>query len=419
MSYAIAILGLLGLVFIHELGHFSAAKAVGMRALRFSIGFPPIVAGRQIGDTEYTIGAIPLGGYVKIPGMLRPEPDDLYAVEDALDRNESIPAEHTAAIGEAVDITRGHLTRGRWDEARDSLEPLRAAVAASAELTPLERRRIERGINRVGEGLDPRAYWRSSRRARLIVIVAGPAANAVAAFLILVGLFMSGVPNAVTNHVDAVTAGSPAARAGLQPGDRLVDVNGHPVGPEAARLVIIHSHGKPIQLTVRRANRLIELQPVRPQIMVDSQYHLGFQFGVATRSYSLAAAPGMALSSMWTVTTGTLGALSDRFSSGGQQQLHSVVGIVRYSAEAERSSAPSYVGLLAVISLSLAIFNLLPFLPLDGGHVLMIVIERLRGRMVSRAVFERVSVVGIALMAVLFMIGLQNDLGANLFGQPH
>ena len=74
--------------------------------------------------------------------------------------------------------------------------------------------------------------------------------------------------------------------------------------------------------------------------------------------------------------------------------------------------------LLAFISLSLAIFNLLPFLPLDGGHVLMIALERVRGRMVSRAVFERISVLGIVLMALLFAIGLQNDLGI-LNSEPH
>ena len=78
-----------------------------------------------------------------------------------------------------------------------------------------------------------------------------------------------------------------------------------------------------------------------------------------------------------------------------------------------------YPRLLALISLSLAIFNLLPFLPLDGGHVLMIALERIRGKMVSRAVFERVSVLGIMLMALLFVVGLQNDLSSILNSQPH
>ena len=82
MSVAIAIGGLLLLVAVHELGHFTAAKLTGMRALRFYLGFPPAILKRRYGDTEYGIGAIPLGGFVKIPGMLRPEPGDLYDVED-------------------------------------------------------------------------------------------------------------------------------------------------------------------------------------------------------------------------------------------------------------------------------------------------------------------------------------------------
>ena len=106
MSYAIAILGLLVLIFIHELGHFAAAKAVGMRALNFTIGFPPIIAGKQYGDTEYRIGAIPLGGYVKIPGMLRPEADDLYAIDDLLERPDQLDPAEGLELSNAVDEFR-------------------------------------------------------------------------------------------------------------------------------------------------------------------------------------------------------------------------------------------------------------------------------------------------------------------------
>jgi len=97
----------------------------------------------------------------------------------------------------------------------------------------------------------------------------------------------------------------------------------------------------------------------------------------------------------------------------------STVGIVRYSAQAEQAGVADYLVLLAFISLSLAIFNLLPFLPLDGGHVFLIALEKVRGRMVSRAVFERVSVLGIMLMALMFVVGLQNDLSSILGSQPH
>jgi len=99
VSYFVAIAGLLILILVHEAGHFVAAKAVGMRAIRFSIGFPPLIARRQIGDTEYALGAIPLGGYVKIPGMNRPEAGDLWEIGDLLDRSESLPQADASAIG--------------------------------------------------------------------------------------------------------------------------------------------------------------------------------------------------------------------------------------------------------------------------------------------------------------------------------
>ena len=136
------------------------------------------------------------------------------------------------------------------------------------------------------------------------------------------------------------------------------------------------------------------------------------------RRYAVVHAPTFAASEMWTLTTGTVGALADVVTPSGRSQLHSTVGIVRVSAQAEQAGATDYLVLLAFISLSLAIFNLLPFLPLDGGHILMIALERIRGRMVSRAVFERVSVLGIMLMALLFVVGLQNDLSSILNTQP-
>ena len=109
MSVFVAILGLLLLIFVHELGHFLAAKAVGVRATKFYVGFPPALVRHRRGDTEYGIGAIPLGGYVKIVGMARPQPVDLWRIRDAADEAQlrrtrtratsSTPAGRRAASG--------------------------------------------------------------------------------------------------------------------------------------------------------------------------------------------------------------------------------------------------------------------------------------------------------------------------------
>ena len=139
MSFFIAIFGLLVLVAIHELGHFTAAKATGMRALRFYLGFPPAIVKRTWGDTEYGIGAIPLGGFVKIPGMLRPEAADVYDVEDVLGRAKELDvalAERLAAM--LADLQRS-LDQGRYDDAREAIVRLEAGIAeAGPALAPAD-----------------------------------------------------------------------------------------------------------------------------------------------------------------------------------------------------------------------------------------------------------------------------------------
>jgi regulator of sigma E protease len=419
VTYVVAIVGLLVLVLIHELGHFSAAKAVGMRALRFSIGFPPAVLKRQVGDTEYVLGAIPLGGYVRIPGMLRPDASDLGAVEDMLDRNEELTDEQAAAIAGALDSASRALSRGRPDTAGEELAELRAAVAAAGDSVPAGwRRRIERSIERVSASLDPRSYWRSSRRSRLLVIAAGPLANVLACFVLLSVLAVTGQPGPADTTVARIVAGSPAQRMGLRPGDVVLSVNGVHGGWQRLRSQIMSSDGRPVTVVVRRNGRALTLPRERP-IPLQGAYRLGFDFGQSLVHHSVLDAPAVALSQMWQLTDGTLGALGDVTSSKGRAQLHSTVGIVQYSAVAASDGTPYYLSLLAYISLSVAIINLLPFLPLDGGHILMIAIERLRGgRTMSRATLERISAVGIVLILLVFVIGLQNDIN-SIAGSTH
>jgi regulator of sigma E protease len=170
-----------------------------------------------------------------------------------------------------------------------------------------------------------------------------------------------------------------------------------------------------VRITVDRNGRVIALPPTHTK-KIDGVYRLGFSFGVAPVSHSVLSAPQMATSQMWSLTTGTIGALGNVVTPQGRAQLHSVVGITRYSADAVDYGISSYLSILAFISLSLAIFNLLPFLPLDGGHILFALIERVRRRPLSRELYERVSLIGIAGFVVLFLFVLQQDVGRILDG---
>ncbi len=418
MSFAVAVIGLLMLVAIHELGHFTAAKATGMRALRFYLGFPPAVVRRTWGETEYGIGAIPLGGFVKIPGMLRPESSDLYDVEDVLGRAKNVGEGPALRLAASLADVQRRIDQGRFDEAREAARELAAEIEAVAdELPPADLRRVRRSLERLEQNLDPRAYWRCSRPKRLAAITAGPIANVLACFVILTGVALYGLPVAVP-VVHSVLGNSPAAATGLRAGDRVVSVNGHGGGVDAIRNAIAGSRGGPVTLVVSRHGHRVRLR-TQNSTKISGAYRMGFEFGTANRPYSAAHAPTFAVQEMWSLTTGTVRALADIVTPQGRSQLHSTVGIVNYSAQAEQAGATDYFVLLAFISLSLAIFNMLPFLPLDGGHVFMIALERIRGKMVSRAVFERVSVLGIMLMALLFVVGLQNDLSNILGSQPH
>src|SRR4051812_42158828 len=142
MRYVIPILGLLLLIFVHELGHFTAAKRTGMRALRFYIGFPPPIVRRKVGDTEYGIGLIPLGGFVKIPGMLRPEPSDLWAVEDMLERSERLSQDRASEIGIAHDRIARLIAAGRMDEAAGEARELMELIDRTDEVGAADRRRV-------------------------------------------------------------------------------------------------------------------------------------------------------------------------------------------------------------------------------------------------------------------------------------
>ena len=194
-------------------------------------------------------------------------------------------------------------------------------------------------------------------------------------------------------------------------------MNGRNVTPDQAHNIITASNGRIVRLTVDRNGKVVRLPAVRTK-SIDGVYRLGFSFGVSPVSHSVVESPRLAGSEMWGLTTGTLGALGNIVTPQGRAQLHSVVGITRYSADAVDYGFSSYLSILAFISLSLAIFNLLPFLPLDGGHVLMIALEKVRDAPSRGWAFERISAVGIVLMLMVFAIGLQNDIGSLIHSQP-
>jgi regulator of sigma E protease len=407
-----AIAGLLLLVFIHELGHFIAAKAVGMRATRFSVGFGPALFSRTRGETEYRLAALPLGGYVKIVGMARPRPGDLATVGEAADEVARLrPAGEPDRLGPAYRRMTAAISSGDDRSLAPLAAELTAAVEADAALIDPERLVwCRKELERVRDDVDPRCYWRADIWRRIVVIFAGPLVNIVAAVLILTAFFWSGPPNfAVAKTVDQIVKPSPALASGLRPGDRIVKVNGKLVKDTDAVSAAIQKPGK-ITLLVQRGERRLTLRPEAPKRESDGRRYLGFSFRIVrdgSLHYGLGGSVHAAGSDIWFTTTSTFRALGDIVSGGNRSQVSGAVGIVQESSTSIHDGV--YPRMLALISLSLAIFNLLPFLPLDGGHILFALIEGVRRRPLGREVYERVSLIGIVAMLMLFAVGLSND----------
>ena len=139
-------------------------------------------------------------------------------------------------------------------------------------------------------------------------------------------------------------------------------------------------------------------------------YAIGFEPGFLQVNYGPPGALSHALDDVWRGTTGIVTFLPRLVTGSGRKQVSSPVGIVDYSSRAVSLTFTLFLQILGLISLSLAILNLLPLLPLDGGHILFSIIEGLRGRAVGREIYERASAVGIALFLILMFIGLSNDL---------
>jgi regulator of sigma E protease len=352
MSWLLAFAGFAALIVLHEFGHFLAAKASGMRVERFFLFFPPKLVSVRRGETEYGIGAIPLGGFVKITGM---NPD------------EELP-----------------------------------------------------------DDVAPRAYYHQPVWKRIVVISAGPAMNVLIAFVILFVLAFGAFQG--TQRVGEIDPGYPAAGK-LQPGDEVVAVDGRTFADEPLEERLagfgeqVASHECPgrqvegcraasrAEVTVLRDGRRRTFE-IAPRYDAEAERgRLGFSYRAEPLDPSPAGAAGWSVSRMWDVTSRTMSILGRIFEAEQRRELSGVVGgyeITRQSFEFDIRQALLVLG---IISLSLAIINLFPFLPLDGGHILWSVVEKVRGRPVSFRVMERAGVVGFALVLMLFAIGLSNDIG--------
>jgi regulator of sigma E protease len=391
VSYLLAFLGFAALIILHEFGHFLAAKAVGMRVERFSLFFGPMFLKFRRGETEYGVGPIPLGGYVRITGM---NPRERLPEEDELDE---------------LRAQREQLrTEGRVDPELD------------AKISELDAHL---------ESVRRRAYFQQSVWKRIVVILAGPMMNLLIAFFLMLGIFWSqGIFVGVTHGSHKVWqiqgALTAPASSYLKDGDELIKIDGTPYPSEKQLEAAVNSHrcsgqptsgcqaATPATLVVRRDGKLVTLS-IRPRYDAAARrMRVGFAYTQATRHEALGpiSSAGQSVSQMWYVTHTTVSTVVRIFEPKDRRKLSGVVGGFKVTQQRFAYSTVEALYTLALISLSLAVINLFPFLPLDGGHVFWAVAEKLRGKRIPVEVMERAGAVGFALILIIFVIGLSNDI---------
>lgn len=353
MTFLSAVLLIGFLIFIHELGHFIFAKLSGIKVLKFSLGFGPKVIGKKIGDTEYLLSAIPLGGYVK---MLGEEPED--------------------------------------------------------ELDEAEKRK---------------SYKNQTILKRASVVFAGPFFNMLTAVVIFFFVFLVGVP-VLMPVIGEVMDNTPAANATIQKGDKILEINGKSVLKWADMTQIIHqSANKPLSIKIQRDSKTLSLSLTPESKKVKDIFGEEKEIGligvkpsgeILTVSEDVFSAAINAVMRTWDITSLTvIGIIKLIQRIIPADNIGGPIMIFSLAEKQAEAGALSFFTFAAIISINLAILNLLPIPVLDGGHLLFLGIEAVRKKPLSDKTILISHKIGWAFLLSLMAFALYNDIFRLISGK--
>lgn len=483
------ILAIMILVFVHELGHFLFAKLFKMRVDRFSVGFPPKIVGKRIGETEYVIGATPLGGYVKIAGMVDESMDADFATSEpqpwefrskpVWQRMIVITAGVIFNMILAVIIFSGiklvfgedyipaENISGVYVE--DNSIAYRMGLRTGDRILAVSGKELEEyGELDAVEGLLADPMTITVIRGTDTVTFDGPTDIMTQLNRNPSGLGMSARPSLI----GGVLEGSAASGAGLEPGDRIVSIGGHPVRFWNEMTVRVQeSGGRPVVIRWERPDSLVDAPAAIGQAVLptptthpdsldnepvtrspdeqgsriagtrgdhvlfeaevvpqkgpdDDRYYLGIsgplsndpillqEFGMEHRSYTLPQAIQSGLSVTWINTKAIVTSLKRIFT--GRENLRENVGgpimIAKVTKEAAEQGGVVFWRIVALLSITLAIMNILPIPALDGGHLMFLIYEGITRREPSLRVRMAMQQVGMILLLVFMTFLIFNDI---------
>jgi regulator of sigma E protease len=359
MNLVIFLIILLVLVIVHEFGHFFSAKRFGIRVDEFGFGFPPKLFGKKFGETEYTVNALPFGGFVKIFGE---NPDE-----------ESISG---------PDSARSFVNKPRWQQA--------------------------------------------------IVLFAGVFANFLLAWILFSAGFMSGLPASVGSDVAkyelkdvslvvlAVNPDSPAERAGLRSGDKITHIESgnisiSEVDPDNVKATIAQSNGVPLKITYSRGSEDGVLT-VTPAENPAGEYVIGIamdQIGIAKLPVLAALWQGgrLSIDVLKGTVLGLYTLILDAFKGDGSwDNVTGPVGLVGMVGDIYDFGIVYLLSFTALISINLAVINLFPFPALDGGRLLFLLIEKIKGSRMNIKAVNIANMVGFAVLILLMLVVTYHDI---------
>jgi regulator of sigma E protease len=427
--YFVITLGVL--VFVHEFGHFITAKLCGMRVDRFSIGFPPRAFGKTFGDTDYCVSWIPVGGYVKIAGMIDESFDTDFLGQEAQ------PWEFRAkpiwqrmiviaggvvmnillavAIFWGINYVQGKVVR----ETTEIGTVLEGSAAARAGLQRGDRVLSLNGTNvsdwdailngvyidHSGEDIDFTVLRRNEQVHVLVPRESIPDPTETAFGM---------VPINTEVVVTTVQSGLPADKMGLKPGDVLISINGTPLGADTqVKPLVQASAGKPMPVEWQRnKERLTGTTTPTAEGMIGIGYSLRYNGPIHKVQYSIFESFPRAWSDVYSVSVLFVKQVGQIITGkiAFAQSVGGPIKIAQMATQTAELGLLTYLGFMALLSMSLAILNFLPFPALDGGHMVFLVYEAIFRREIPVKVRMVLQKAGFVLLLAFMAFVVYNDL---------
>jgi regulator of sigma E protease len=413
------------LVFVHELGHFLAARRIGVRVLTFSLGFGPKIAKFRRGDTEYCISAIPLGGYVKMagdnPDDQRTGADDEFMSKSKFERFQVLIMGPVMNMALAIIVMTFVLYQGAEMPAYEEDPPVVSTIVEGSAAEGAGIQVGDRIVSVEGQATDT---WSDvfvsvmPRAGRVISIVVGKPGGEQRTISVIPDSQTKfemgdlGIGPIMEPQIRSVSPAEPAARAGLQAEDVIVAVGGDAVTSDELITRINASPGQPLDLTIRRGDAVREMKVVPALVgdvgligvsispfvvrIIEPGFFEAFTLSLE-RNYEWSGLIFQSLIGLFTAET-------------SPRQLVGPVGIAQLSGGAFAVGPVALFSLLAMISLNLGILNLFPVPVLDGGHIVILALEGVARRDFSALAKERVGVVGFVMLLSLMGVVIYNDL---------